>query len=152
MEKEFKVSPITNGTVIDHITDGMALKVLKILNITGDSKSIVSVAMNVPSGKCELKDIVKIEDRELDQNEIDKIALIAPNATVSWIRNTEVVKKYRVSLQDVFEGILRCSNPNCISNMNEPVPAKTEVISRDPVKLKCFYCEREQEDIVGNII
>lgn len=152
MDKEFKVSPIRNGTVIDHITSGMALKVLKILHITGESKSIVSVAMNVPSGKCELKDIVKIEDRELDSKEIDKIALIAPNATVSWIRNTEVVKKYRVSLQDTFEGIVRCSNPNCITNKNEPVPAKTVVISQNPVKLKCFYCERDQEDIVGNII
>jgi aspartate carbamoyltransferase regulatory subunit len=152
MEREFKVSPIMNGTVIDHITNGMALRVLKILDITGDSKSIVSVAMNVPSGKCELKDIVKIEDRELEPNEINKIALIAPNATVSWIRNMEIVKKHRVSLQDTVEGIVRCSNPNCISNKNEPVPAKAEIISRDPVKLRCYYCEREQEDVVGNII
>jgi len=152
MEKEFKVSPIMNGTVIDHIDEGMALKVLKILHITGKERSIVSVAMNVPSEKSARKDIVKIEDRELDSREIDRIALIAPHATVSWIRDTNVAKKHRVSLPDTVEGILRCSNPNCISNKSEPVPPKAVVTGRSPVTLKCYYCEREQEDIVGNII
>ena len=78
--------------------------------------------------------------------------MIAPNATVSFIRDMEIVKKHRVSLPDVVEGILRCSNPNCISNKSEPVESKAVVTSRDPVKLKCYYCERDQEDIVGNII
>jgi aspartate carbamoyltransferase regulatory subunit len=152
LKKEFKVSPIQNGTVIDHIHEGMALKVLKILHITGKGKSIVSVAMNVPSGKCEMKDIVKIEDRELEPRELDKIALIAPNATVSFIRKFEIAKKHRVNLPETVEGILRCSNPNCISNNKEPVEPRAVVTNRDPVKLKCYYCEREQEDIVGNII
>ena len=84
--KEFKVMPIKDGTAIDHITPGMELKVLKILGITGMKESIVSVAMNVPSGKCERKDIVKIENRELAPHEINKIALIAPNATFNIIR------------------------------------------------------------------
>jgi aspartate carbamoyltransferase regulatory subunit len=150
--KAFKVSPIRNGTVIDHINEGMALKVLKILNITGSGKSIVSVAMNVPSEKCEMKDIVKIEDRELEPRELDKIALIAPNATVSFIRDTEIADKHRVNLPDVVEGILKCSNPNCISNKSEPVESKAVVTNRDPVALKCYYCDRDQEDVVGNII
>lgn len=152
MDKVFKVSPIKNGTVIDHINEGMALKVLKILNITGKGGSIVSVAMNVPSDKCKKKDIVKVEDRELDERELDKIALIAPSATVSFIRNTEVINKHRVNLPDTVEGILACSNPNCISNKSEPVEAKAVVTNRNPVKLKCYYCEKEQEDVVGNII
>ncbi|UCH89778.1 MAG: aspartate carbamoyltransferase regulatory subunit [Thermoplasmata archaeon] len=152
MKKEFKVTPIQNGTVIDHITEGMALKVLKILHITGTGKSIVSVAMNVPSEKCEMKDIVKVEDRELEPRELDKIALIAPNATVSFIRDMEIVKKHRVNLPDMVDGILRCSNPNCISNKSEPVEYKAVVTNRDPLTLKCYYCDREQEDVVGNII
>ena len=135
MGKEFKVSPIRNGTVIDHIDEGMALKVLKILHITGKEKSIVSVAMNVPSEKCAKKDIVKIEDRELDSKEIDRIALIAPNATVSWIRDTNVAKKHRVSLPETVEGILRCSNPNCISNKSEPVPPRAVVTGSSASRL-----------------
>lgn len=150
--KEFKVMPIKDGTAIDHITPGMALKVLKILGITGTKESIISVAMNVPSGKCELKDIVKIENRELAPNEINKIALIAPNATFNIIRDFNVDKKHRVKLPDVIEGIVRCENPNCISNKTEPIISKCIVTSKIPVELKCFYCDRDIVDIISNII
>jgi aspartate carbamoyltransferase regulatory subunit len=152
--KEFKVTPIKNGTVIDHIEKGMALKVLKILGITGKQESIVSVAMYVDSGKAKMdkKDIVKIEDRELDPHELDKIALIAPNATFNIIRNFNVEKKHKVELPTIIEGIVKCENPNCVSNKNEPIGSKCVVISKDPIRLNCFYCDREQTDIVGHII
>ncbi|MCK5562438.1 MAG: aspartate carbamoyltransferase regulatory subunit [Thermoplasmata archaeon] len=150
--KEFKVMPIKNGTVIDHITPGMALKVLKILDITGKSDSIVSVAMNVPSKKCTLKDIVKIEDRELAPEELNKIALIAPSATFNIIRKFNVGKKHTVALPDTIEGIVRCENPNCISNKSEPISPKCIVVSKMPVSLKCFYCDRDITDITSNII
>lgn len=152
--KEFKVTPIKNGTVIDHIEKGMALKVLKILGITGKQESIVSVAMYVDSGKAKMdkKDIVKVEDRELDPHELNKIALIAPNATFNIIRNYNVEKKHKVKLPDIIEGIVKCENPNCVSNKNEPIESKCVVISKDPIRLNCFYCDREQTDIVSNII
>ncbi len=150
--KEFKVSPIKNGTAIDHITPGMALKVLKILGITGTQGSIISVAMNVPSGKCERKDIVKIENRELEPQEINKIALIAPSATFNIIRDFNVDKKHNVELPDVIEGIVRCENTNCISNKAEPIIPKCIVISKTLVTLKCFYCDRMITDIIKNII
>jgi aspartate carbamoyltransferase regulatory subunit len=150
--KEFKVMPIKSGTVIDHITPGMALKVLKILNITGRSDSIVSVAMNVPSKKCNRKDIVKIEDRELAPEEINKIALIAPSATFNIIRNFNVGNKHKVELPDTVEGIVRCENPNCISNKSEPITPKSIITSKSPVELKCFYCDRNITDIISNII
>ncbi|HEW89869.1 MAG TPA: aspartate carbamoyltransferase regulatory subunit, partial [Candidatus Bathyarchaeota archaeon] len=58
-----RVAKIKEGTVIDHITAGRALMVLKILGITGREGFVVSVAMNVPSKKMGRKDIVKIEGR-----------------------------------------------------------------------------------------
>jgi aspartate carbamoyltransferase regulatory subunit len=151
--KEFKVTPIKNGTVIDHIEKGMALKVLKILGITGKQESIVSVAMYVDSGKDHInkKDIVKVEDRELDPHELNKIALIAPSATFNIIRNYNVWKKHKVELPEIIEGIVECENPNCVSNKKEPVGSKCVVFSKDPLRLKCFYCDREQTDIVGHI-
>jgi aspartate carbamoyltransferase regulatory subunit len=149
--KEFKVMPIKNGTAIDHITPGMALKVLKILGITGTKESIVSVAINVPSGKCERKDIVKIENRELKPHEINKIALIAPYATFNIIRDFNVDKKHKVELPDLIEGIVRCENPNCISNKSEPISPKCIVTSKTPVTLRCFYCDRLITDIIKNI-
>lgn len=142
MEKELKIEPICNGTVIDHITSGQALNVLKILGITDAYKAVLSVAMNVPSKNMKSKDIVKIEDRELASEEVDKIALIAPNATINIIRDYEVIEKHKVKLPDEIEGIIKCSNPNCISNDREPVSPKFILHGKNPLQFRCFYCDR----------
>jgi aspartate carbamoyltransferase regulatory subunit len=84
--KELKVTPIKDGTVIDHITPGHALKVLRVLKIPDSTSSVVSVLMNV-NGKKGKKDIVKIENRELDPKELDKIALIAPSESMTLSKN-----------------------------------------------------------------
>lgn len=149
--KELKVQPIKNGTVIDHITAGNAVKVLHILGIPKSSTSTVSVAMNVKS-KFGKKDIVKVENRELDPNEVDKIALISPKATINIIRDYEVAEKHRVKLPNEVVGIVRCSNPTCISNSKEPVKSRFIVMDKDPIQIKCYYCEREPEDIAERII
>jgi aspartate carbamoyltransferase regulatory subunit len=136
-KEELRVRSIKNGSVIDHITAGNALNVLKILDIIGTTKAIVSVAMNVTSKRLPYgrKDIVKIEDREL----IDKIALIAPQATINIIRDYEVVQKNSVVLPDIITHVVRCPNLNCISNSVEPVYSKFKVL--DSLALRCSYCE-----------
>jgi aspartate carbamoyltransferase regulatory subunit len=149
--KELKVTPIKDGTVIDHITPGRALKVLYVLKIPESTVSVVSILMNV-SGKKGKKDIVKIENRELDPKEVNKIALIAPKATINIIRDYEVVKKHTVQLPSEVIGLTKCSNPTCISNAREPVESRFHVISRDPPRIRCYYCEREPEDIAAGII
>ena len=147
-ETILRVSKIKDGTVIDHITSGHALDVVKILGITGKSGNIVTIAMNVPSKRMGKKDIVKIEGRELKAEEVDKIALIAPNATINIIRDYKVVDKKRVQLPKVIKNIVRCANPACISNSNEPVQPTFYVESQEPLYLKCHYCgylmEREE--------
>ncbi|MCZ7398333.1 MAG: aspartate carbamoyltransferase regulatory subunit [Candidatus Methanoperedens sp.] len=139
-KKEMRVRPIKHGTVIDHITAGQALNVLRILGISGTSTAVVSVAMNVPSGVLGLKDIVKVEDRELKEEEVDRISLIAPNATINIIRDFEVIEKHKVELPERLEGVVKCDNPNCISNTNEPVISKFAV-NKKPVELRCIYCD-----------
>jgi len=134
------VSKIKNGTVIDHITGGHALDVVKILGITGHEKGIITIAINVPSKLYKTKDIVKIEGRELKTQEVHKIALLAPHATINIIRDYNVVEKLRVKLPEVIEGIIRCTNPACITNSNEPVQSKFYVKNEDPLLLKCHYC------------
>ena len=141
MKKELKVPRIKDGTVIDHITAGNAVKVLHILGIPDASSSIVSVAMNVKS-KLGKKDIVKVENRELDPSEVNKIALIAPKATINFIRDYEVIKKHKVRLPDEIVGIVCCSNPTCVSNAKEPVKSRFKIIRKDPPRIKCYYCER----------
>ena len=152
-EQVLKVQKIKNGIVIDHIPCGMALKVLKILGIDGDIGSTVTLAMHVKS-KMGWKDVVKIEDRYLDDREIDKIALIAPTATVNVIEDYKVIKKHRVNIPDRIKGIVKCINPKCITNQREPVESEFYLVSKDPLIIKCKYCEREMnsEEIVENII
>lgn len=151
--KEIKVAPIKNGTVIDHISCGMALKVLKVLALSdGKVDSTVSVLMHVPSKKMGWKDIVKVEDKELEPIEVDKISLVAPKASINIIRNYEVVEKKTVSLPDVAIGILRCGNPNCVTNADEPIQTEFTLKSKNPIRLSCKYCDRELEDIADHII
>ena len=140
-ERELRVKPINNGTVIDHIESGQALNVLKILGIGNHTKTVVSVLMNVPSGAMGAKDVVKVEGRELEPEEVDTIALIAPRATINIIRKYEVVEKYRVAMPKAVTGIIRCGNPNCISNSAEPVSSRFSVEAAAPVLLRCSYCE-----------
>jgi len=149
--KEFKVTPIRNGTVIDHINVGMALKVLKIVGVKEDVSSTVSVLIHVPSKKAGWKDIVKIEDRELDPKELDRIALISPNATINIIRDYNVAEKFVVEVPNVIKGIMKCSNPGCITNKEEPVEPEFVVESKKPITLRCVYCDRITMDVAENI-
>ncbi len=149
--KEFKVTPIRNGTVIDHITVGMALKVLKIIGVKEDVSSTVSLLMHVPSKKAGFKDIIKVEDRELDPQDLDRIALISPNATINIIRDYNVAEKFVVEVPNVIKGIMRCSNPGCITNQAEPVDPEFVVESKKPITLRCIYCDRVTTEIAENI-
>ncbi|AWX32311.1 aspartate carbamoyltransferase regulatory subunit [Methanosphaera sp. BMS] len=143
-KKHLKVKSIKNGTVIDHITANRALSVLNILNLPDEDTSL-TVAMNVESPDMSRKDIVKIENRELSQDEVDKLVLIAPNATINIIRDYEITRKARLELKDEISDVITCSNPNCISNSNEPIKTKFYVQSKKPVILRCHFCERTMD-------
>ena len=136
-----KVSKIRNGIVIDHIKAGDALKVLKILGIDRDYEDTVTVMMNAESKEYGKKDIVKIENRELDKEDLDKISLLSPTATVNVIRGSKLAEKYGVKIPDEIEGVLECTNPECISN-SEQVSTKFSIESSKPMMLRCHYCER----------
>lgn len=139
-EHELRVSKIKDGTVIDHISSGYALEVIKILGITGREKRVMTIAINVPSKRLGVKDIVKIEDRVLDSEEVNKIALVAPHATINIVHNYVVAEKLPVELPKTIKGLVKCTNPTCISNSNEPVRAKFYVKNDERLLLKCHYC------------
>lgn len=147
MKRELKVSAIKNGTVIDHITPGKAFEVARILGLE-DFSAVVSLAINVPSGKSEKKDIIKIENRALSKEEVDRISLVAPNATLNIIKEYEVKDKKHVEIPDEIIGILPCSNINCVTKV-EPVKTKFLLERSDPLRIRCYYCERvlKEEDI-----
>ncbi|AIZ56642.1 aspartate carbamoyltransferase regulatory chain [Candidatus Methanoplasma termitum] len=150
---ETKIPPIRNGTVIDHIANGQSLNVLKILGVNEHNiDSVISIGMHVPSSKTGWKDVIKVEDRELDPSKVGKIALIAPDATISIIRDYYVAEKFRVNLDDHIVGLAKCSNPNCITNRGEPVVPEFHVEVRNPPKLRCVYCDRILTNISDNLL
>lgn len=140
--KQFKkeVSAISDGTVIDHIDSKSTFKVANILNIQNDNE-VVLVGMNLSSKHLGKKGIIKIGGRILTQSEVNKIALIAPDATVNIIKDYKVDEKLTVSVPDIIEGIVKCFNPNCVSN-HERIQSKFHTLNKTPLKLKCYYCER----------
>jgi aspartate carbamoyltransferase regulatory subunit len=87
------------------------------------------------------KGVIKIDNRFLTKNEVDKIAILAPHATVSIIRNYKISEKIKVALPEKLVDIISCSNPACITN-KEDVETLFKVIRKDPMEVKCHYCER----------
>jgi aspartate carbamoyltransferase regulatory subunit len=151
-EVELRVKPIESGTVIDHIAGGQALNVLKILGISGTTEATLSVVMNVESKKLGRKDIVKVENRELKEEEVNKIALIAPAATINIIRDFKVIEKRNVDLPDEIVGVVKCQNPSCISNTTEPIRSRMIVKRKNPVLLRCTYCEQPLTDRIADYL
>jgi aspartate carbamoyltransferase regulatory subunit len=152
-KEELKVSKIKEGTVIDHISAGMALIVLEMLGITGLEGTVATLSLNVPSKKCGKKDIVKIENRILDRDEINQIALISPYATINEIENYDVVNKFSVELPDIITGFPKCINPRCITNAREPNKQTYFVKNIEPIRIRCKYCNiaMEKKDIIKQL-
>jgi aspartate carbamoyltransferase regulatory subunit len=152
MVRELKITPIKNGTVIDHIGNGLALEVLRIIGVRDlDKDSTVSVALHVRSQKIGWKDIVKVENMELSPRKVNAIALVSPTATIAIIRDYQVREKRSVDLPERIVGVVRCPNPSCISNQNEPVESEFEVARRRPVVLRCAYCERTVDEFLSHL-
>ena len=136
------VRRIKDGTVIDHIESGKALLVLHALNITGKEGNVITVALNVPSNKHNKKDIIKVENRFLEKDETDKLALIAPFATTNIIKDYKLVEKRKIQLPSFIVGIFRCPNLKCVTNSDEYIKPTIDIIDREKIVLKCRYCAR----------
>jgi len=148
-EKYMKVQRIEHGTVIDHIPPGKAFDVLSVLGISNDRS--MSILINSQSKKGDRKDILKVEDVELSGEEANRVALVAPNATINIIREGEVYRKFKVEVPVVVRGILTCSNPNCISNQKEPVTSEFRLGEEEPHRYVCVYCERDIVDLAKRV-
>ena len=129
-KSELKIKAIENGTVIDHITANKTLHILKILGLPDNETQNITVAMNVSSKELGRKDILKIENRELDHEELNQVALIAPKATINIIRDYKPVKKNKIVLPNKITSIIKCTNPKCITNYeNEPITPIFNVVT-----------------------
>jgi aspartate carbamoyltransferase regulatory subunit len=143
MKKTLKISAISDGTVIDHISKDNTFKVAEFLNLK-DGGDLVTVGMNLESKRLGKKGLIKIGGRFLTKQEVDKIAIIAPEANINIIKNYNVKDKFKVEIPTVINGIIKCANTNCITN-KESSKTKFYVLGKEPLKLRCHYCERVVE-------
>ncbi len=140
IRKELKVSAIENGTVIDHIPAGAVFQVIRILKLDAFD-NMVLFGTNLESKKYGTKGIVKVSNKFFRPEELNKIALVAPHASVIEIRDYEVVRKQVVETPAQIRGIVKCFNPNCVTN-SEQLGTRFEVIDPEDIRLKCHYCEK----------
>jgi len=139
-DKQLSVSAIKEGTVIDHVPASVLFKVVSILKLD-KLDTMITIGNSLGSEKLGKKGIIKLSKVFFQDDEINKIALVAPCAKLNIIREYEVVEKRVVEIPDEILGIVKCVNPKCITN-NEDVTTKFEVVSKSDVKLKCHYCEK----------
>ncbi len=132
------VAALRNGTVIDRIPSHSLFKAVRILNIE-KANTAVTIGNNLPSKELGSKGIIKVADTVYPEATLNRIALIAPTAKVNVIRDYEVVEKRKVELPDMIVGLVRCSNPKCVTN-NEPMLTRFEVTDRNDVTIRCCYC------------
>lgn len=138
--RELKVTAIENGTVIDHIPPKSVFQVIRILGLE-NYDDMVLYGSHLESKKYGRKGIIKVSNKFFKSQEINKIALVAPTATLIVIKNYQVVEKKQVEIPDEVVKIVKCVNPNCITN-HEKVETKFTVISKNELKLLCHYCEK----------
>lgn len=138
--RQLSVSAIENGTVIDHIPAKNLFKVIQILGLDRIDTQI-TFGTNMESKKLGRKAIIKIEGVFFEDEDINRIALVAPEAKLNIIRDYEVVEKKVVEVPDIIIGIAKCMNPKCITNY-EAVTTRFKVVSKKMVSLKCHYCEK----------
>lgn len=137
-ERHRQVEAIRGGTVIDHVPSSVALKVANLLAKPDDQ---VFIGVNLRSGASATKGVVKIAGREIPQRDINRLALIAPTATINIIRDYKVVSKEPIALPEAFVDIAVCPNGNCITN-HEACITRFLVVDHDPLTVRCRHCER----------
>lgn len=147
-KRELQVAALENGTAIDHIPPSELFKVASLLGLDKMDNTI-TIGNNFPSNKMGCKGVIKIAGKFFKEDEINRIALVAPNVILNIIRDYEVVEKKRVELPNELVGLVKCNNPKCITN-NEPVQTRFHVIDKETGTIKCHYCERKinKDDII----
>ena len=146
--KELVVEKIDNGTVIDHIPADKVFKIVRILGLEAYEDEIL-IGTNLCRKKYGKKGILKIKNKYFSQDEIDKIAIICPTATIIIIKNYEVEQKKHLEIPKHIHKIVKCINPNCITNVEE-IETNFDVVNNDPIQIQCHYCEKTMEEIIFN--
>lgn len=135
------VGAIRNGTVIDHITAGVGIRLVRLLRLE-EQTYCFTVGVRLPSKRMQMKDLIKVEGWEISRQLAEHIAVFSPSTTISLIRDFQVAEKFPVELPKCLSGIIKCPNPSCITNHES---ARTEFaieVCGKKTTLRCQHCEK----------
>ncbi len=145
--RELQIRAIKNGIVIDHIPSEKVFAIVEILKLKEYNERI-TVATNMPSSSLGKKGIIKIEEKILEEKELNNISLLAPNVTINIIEDYKFIEKTKLEKLDKIIGLMKCDNQKCISNQENietkfiRVEDESENNLEEKDKYKCFYCEK----------
>ncbi len=144
MNTTLSVSAINNGTVIDHIKPGNALRIIHFLKLIENGNQI-TLGINLPSKSLGRKDLIKIEGLELTTMQANEVMIFSPEATINIVKNFAVTQKCKTHFPESVTDIFICPNAMCISQEKniESIFNITEQGRR--VDLTCHYCEKTFE-------
>lgn len=132
------VNTIKNGVVLDHIQAGGAMEIYKALNLD-KLECQVAIIKNADSVKMGKKDILKICE-PIDIN-LDVLGYLAPGVTVSIIEDSKVVQRKHIEPPEKIVGIIKCTNPRCITSIEQELPNIFKLTDRENLVYRCIYCE-----------
>lgn len=145
IHRTITIAKIEDGIVIDHIPAGKAFLIAQVLGLNTlakESGDIIAIGINFESPSMKNKDIIKVENLSLTRDMLNIVALIAPMATISRIQKGHVIEKHKVEIPSRIGDVVNCPDRFCITN-HEEIPGKFLVTNRDPITLRCYYCETE---------
>lgn len=135
------VAAIKEGHVIDHIPAGNALSLIRFLKLD-TLKGRLLIGVNLSSPSMGIKDLIKIENGFLTEAQQESVAVFAPQASFTTIREYQVVQKVKVTLPQEIKAIFSCPHLNCITH-SEPISSHFHVEKRkEGVWLQCHFCEK----------
>jgi aspartate carbamoyltransferase regulatory subunit len=141
MQTTLGVAAIENGTVIDHIDAGQALRIIYLLNLA-PARQLVTIGLQLPSKRMGTKDLIKIDTRLLTAAESNEVAVFAPHATINIIKKFLVVEKSKTVMPAKIQGVFPCPNSACITS-TEPITSCFNIITTHKhIQLSCYYCQQ----------
>ncbi|HOT27800.1 MAG TPA: aspartate carbamoyltransferase regulatory subunit [Candidatus Ozemobacteraceae bacterium] len=137
------IPKIENGIVIDHIPAGLGSEILHILSYHPElAGTPITFGLNYQSRRLGKKDLIKLQITELPPRFLSHLSIIAPGVTVKRIKDFKVDRKIILDPPEIIEGILKCPNPNCVTNFECHVRTSFHCLETSPLRFRCNFCER----------
>ena len=132
------IGQIQDGIVIDHITAGRGMEIMRILGLESRSCTVAMIK-NADSVKMGKKDIVKIG--EVIDLDMDVLGYIDPGITVNIIHDGKLAKREHLSLPARVQDVIKCKNPRCITSTEQELRHEFRLTDMATRTYRCISCD-----------